>query len=175
MDRDALAVFLVEHRRALLPADVGLPEGARRRTAGLRREEVAQLAAMSTDYYARLEQRRAPQPSTQMLAALARALRLSSDERDYLFRVAGHAAPDRVAAEHVAPALLRVLDRLSDTPAMILSALGEALSGRLGAELREHLAPHELDALDRRLRRLLADGTLPVPGEGWPSIPWPPF
>lgn len=127
VDRDALAGFLVEHRRALLPADVGLPEGARRRTAGLRREEVAQLAAMSTDYYARLEQRRAPQPSTQMLAALARALRLSSDERDYLFRVAGHAAPDRVAAEHVAPALLRVLDRLSDTPAMILSALGEAL------------------------------------------------
>ena len=128
MDRDALADFLVRHRQALRPGDVGLPAGPRRRATGLRREEVAQLAAMSTDYYSRLEQRRGPQPSTQMLASLARALRLSSDERDYLYRVAGHSAPDRVtAAEHVAPALLRVLDRLSDSPAVILSALGETL------------------------------------------------
>ncbi|HEY0117390.1 MAG TPA: helix-turn-helix transcriptional regulator [Cellulomonas sp.] len=128
MDRDALADFLVRHRNALRPGDVGLPTGPRRRAAGLRREEVAQLTSMSTDYYSRLEQRRGPQPSTQMLAALARALRLTSDERDYLFRVAGHSAPDRVAdLEHVAPALLRVLDRLADTPAVILSALGETL------------------------------------------------
>ncbi|MEN8474201.1 helix-turn-helix domain-containing protein, partial [Brucella abortus] len=76
-------------REALRPADVGLPEGTRRRTAGLRREEVAQLATMSTDYYTRLEQRRGPQPSAQILAALARALRLSSDERDYLYRLSG--------------------------------------------------------------------------------------
>ncbi len=128
MDRPALADFLRRHREALTPADVGLSAGARRRTPGLRREEVAQLAAMSTDYYARLEQRRGPQPSTQMLAALARALRLSADERDYLFRLSGHSAPDRAVADtHVAPALLRVLDRLSDTPALILSAIGETL------------------------------------------------
>jgi hypothetical protein len=89
---------------------------------------VAALAAMSTDYYTRLEQQRGPQPSEQMLASLARALRLTRDERDYLFRVAGHNAPTPVsAAAHVAPALLRVLDRLDDTPALILSNLGETL------------------------------------------------
>lgn len=128
MDRAALADFLVRRREALRPADVGLPVGPRRRTPGLRREEVAALATMSTDYYTRLEQRRGPQPSLQMLAALARALRLSTDERDYLFRVAGHSAPDRWAGSaYVAPALLRVLDRLADTPALVLSALGEVL------------------------------------------------
>jgi transcriptional regulator with XRE-family HTH domain len=128
MDRLALADFLRHRREELRPEDVGLPAGARRRTRGLRREEVAALASMSTDYYTRLEQQRGPQPSEQMLAALARALRLTGDERDYLFRVAGHNAPAPVtAAAHVAPALLRVLDRLSDTPALILSSLGETL------------------------------------------------
>jgi transcriptional regulator with XRE-family HTH domain len=128
MERRALAEFLTRHREALQPADVGLIAGPRRRVTGLRREEVAQLAAMSADYYTRLEQQRGPQPSTQMLASLARALRLSGDERDYLFRVAGHSAPDPTGAQdHVAPALLRVLDRLSDTPAMVLSELGETL------------------------------------------------
>ena len=128
MDRAALASFLRTRREALRPEDVGLPACARRRTSGLRREEVATLAAMSTDYYTRLEQERGPQPSEQMLAALARALRLSNHERDYLFRVAGRNAPSPVsAAAHVAPALLRVLDRLDDTPALILSNLGEVL------------------------------------------------
>jgi transcriptional regulator with XRE-family HTH domain len=128
MDRPALADFLRHRREELRPEDVGLPAGARRRTRGLRREEVAALAAMSTDYYTRLEQQRGPQPSEQMLAALARALRLTGYERDYLFLVAGHNAPAPVtAAAHVAPALLRVLDRLSDTPALILSNLGETL------------------------------------------------
>jgi len=128
MDRSALAGFLRHRREELRPEDVGLPAGARRRTRGLRREEVAALAAMSTDYYTRLEQQRGPQPSEQMLTALARALRLTGDERDYLFRVAGHNAPAPVTATaHVAPALLRVLDRLSDTPALILSSLGETL------------------------------------------------
>ncbi|MBD3778265.1 MAG: helix-turn-helix domain-containing protein [Micrococcales bacterium] len=128
MDRDLLAGFLVSRRSALQPADVGLVAGVRRRTAGLRREEVAQLAAMSTDYYTRLEQRRGPQPSTQMLASLARALRLTPDERDYLFRVAGHSAPERhPAPDYIAPGLLRVLDRLTDTPALIITALAETL------------------------------------------------
>jgi transcriptional regulator with XRE-family HTH domain len=128
MDRAALAGFLRHRREALQPQDVGLPAGVRRRAPGLRREEVAQLALMSTDYYTRLEQQRGPQPSSQMLASLARALRLTRDERDYLFRVAGHNPPSpATAASHVAPALLRVLDRLDDTPAMILSNLGEVL------------------------------------------------
>jgi len=128
VDRDALADFLLRHREALRPGDVGLPPGARRRAPGLRREEVAQLAVMSTDYYTRLEQRRGPQPSTQMLGSLARALRLTPDERDYLYRVAGHSAPDRAAREdYVAPGLLRVLDRLTDSPALILDGLGRTL------------------------------------------------
>ncbi len=128
MDRPALAEFLVRRRSELRPGDVGLPGGARRRTAGLRREEVASLALMSTDYYTRLEQQRGPQPSTQILGSIARALRLTPDERDYLYRVAGHDAPAReVPTEYVAPALLRVLDRLSDTPALVLNPLAEVL------------------------------------------------
>jgi transcriptional regulator with XRE-family HTH domain len=120
MDRAALAGFLRHRREALQPQDVGLPAGVRRRAPGLRREEVAQLALMSTDYYTRLEQQRGPQPSSQMLASLARALRLTRDERDYLFRVAGHNPPSpATAASHV--------DRLDDTPAMVLSSLGEVL------------------------------------------------
>ncbi|MET8062226.1 helix-turn-helix transcriptional regulator [Micromonospora sp. NPDC005313] len=129
MDRTALAEFLRRRRETLRPGDVGLPDGARRRAPGLRREEVASLAAMSTDYYTRLEQRRGPQPSPYMLGELARALRLTAHERAYLFRVAGHSPPETVATTgHVAPALLRVLDRLSDTPALILSDLGETLA-----------------------------------------------
>jgi transcriptional regulator with XRE-family HTH domain len=128
MDRGALADFLRRRREALQPGDVGLATGVRRRAPGLRREEVAALAVMSTDYYTRLEQRRGPQPSEQMLASLARALRLTSGERNYLFQVAGHSPPPSgPASAHVAPALLRVLDRLSDTPALIISSLGETL------------------------------------------------
>ena len=137
MDRAALADFLRRHREALQPADVGIPVTARRRTPGLRREDVAALAMMSTDYYTRLEQQRGPQPSEQMLGSLARALRLSADERDYLFQLAGHTAPaPSAAATHVPPALLRVLDRLDDTPALILSNLGEVLvQNRMAAAL----------------------------------------
>lgn len=128
MDRDALAEFLLRRREALKPADVGLSAGPRRRTIGLRREEVAQLAAMSTDYYTRLEQRRGPQPSVQIISSLARALRLSSDERDYLHRICGYPAPDRtVFTDYVRPGMLRVLDRLHDTPAFVVSALEEIL------------------------------------------------
>ena len=137
MDRAALADFLRRRREALQPADVGIPATARRRTPGLRREDVAALAMMSTDYYTRLEQQRGPQPSEQMLGSLARALRLSSDERDYLFQLAGHTPPAPASGTtHVPPALLRVLDRLDDTPALILSNLGETLvQNRMAAAL----------------------------------------
>jgi transcriptional regulator with XRE-family HTH domain len=127
MDRPQLADFLRRRRAALQPDDVGLDAGSRRRTTGLRREEVALLAHMSTDYYTRLEQRRGPQPSESMLSAMARALRLSQDERDHLFRLAGHTpAPRARRTDHVNPALMRVLDRL-DTPAQVMSDLGETL------------------------------------------------
>ena len=129
MDRTALADFLHARRATLRPEDVGLSTGPRRRVAGLRRDEVAALTGMSTDYYVRLEQARGPQPSEQMLAALARALRLSYDERDYLYRLAGHNAPQRASLDsHVAPALMRVFERLDDTPALVLSSLGETLA-----------------------------------------------
>ncbi|GAB7188749.1 MmyB-like transcription regulator ligand binding domain-containing protein [Kitasatospora sp. Ki12] len=129
IDRAALADFLTRTRARLTPADLGLPPGARRRTPGLRREEVAQLAGLSVDYYARLEQRRGPQPSPQLLASLARALRLSEDERDHLFRLAGHEPPRRHGPlGHVRPGLLLVLDRLHDTPAQVVSDLGDVLA-----------------------------------------------
>ncbi|HEY4915512.1 MAG TPA: helix-turn-helix transcriptional regulator [Solirubrobacteraceae bacterium] len=127
MDRDGLADFLRRRRAALQPDDVGLHAGARRRTGGLRREEVAGLAHMSTDFYARLEQRRGSRPSEQTTAALARALHLTQDERDHLFELAGHTAPPRAfRSDHASPGLLRVLERL-DTPAQIVSDLGVTL------------------------------------------------
>lgn len=129
VDRAQLADFLRRRREALQPEDVGLGRGPRRRTSGLRREEVAALSDMSVDYYSRLEQSRGPQPSEQMLAAIARGLRLSSTERDHLFHLAGHNAPTRIGrTDHVSPGLMRVLDRLADTPAQVMSELGETLA-----------------------------------------------
>lgn len=128
IDRDGLAAFLRHRRSALQPEDVGLPRGARRRTDGLRREEVAALSHMSTDYYSRLERGTGPQPSEQMLAAIAQGLHLTLDERDHVFRLAGHRPPERGGSSaHVNPGLLRILDRLQDTPAEIVSELGETL------------------------------------------------
>lgn len=128
IDRDALALFLRARRRTLQPEDVGMTTGPRRRTEGLRREEVAALAFMSPDYYARLERATGPQPSPQMLAAIAQGLRLTLDERDHLFHLAGHPAPTRSAGgEHVGPGMLRILDRLADTPAEVITELGETL------------------------------------------------
>jgi transcriptional regulator with XRE-family HTH domain len=141
MDRDGLADFLRRRRETLQPVDVGMTAGPRRRAAGLRREDVASLSGMSTDYYARLEQRRGPRPSEQMLGAIARGLRLSIDERDHLFRLAGHTPPVRDRrSDHVSPPLMRVLDRLADTPALILSDLGETLvqNGLAVALLGDH-------------------------------------
>lgn len=128
IDRIGLAEFLRTRRELLQPEDVGLPRGSRRRTSGLRREEVAALAHMSVDYYARLERERGPQPSEQMLASIAQGLHLSQAERDHLFRLAGHTPPAQGSeSEHVSPGLLRVLDRLDDTPAEIVTEMGETL------------------------------------------------
>jgi transcriptional regulator with XRE-family HTH domain len=128
IDRAGLAGFLRRRRESLQPEDVGLPRGQRRRTDGLRREEVALLCHMSTDYYSRLERERGPQPSDQMLASIAQGLHLSLDERDHLFRLAGHHPPLRGAAsDHISPGLQRILDRLDDTPAEIVTELGETL------------------------------------------------
>lgn len=129
VDRAQLADFLRRRREALQPEDVGIGRGSRRRTSGLRREEVAALCDMSVDYYSRLEQRRGPQPSEQMLASIARGLRLTQGERDHLFRLAGHTPPARIGrADHVSPAMMRILDRLADTPAQVMTELGETLA-----------------------------------------------
>jgi transcriptional regulator with XRE-family HTH domain len=128
IDREGLAAFLRRRRESLQPEDVGLTRGARRRTGGLRREEVASLCHMSTDYYSRLERATGPQPSEQMIAAIAQGLHLTLDERDHLFRLAGRTPPVRGASsEHIGPGLLRILDRLHDTPAEIVTELGETL------------------------------------------------
>jgi transcriptional regulator with XRE-family HTH domain len=127
MDREDLADFLRRRRESLQPDDVGLPAGRRRRTAGLRREEVAALANMSTDFYARIEQRRGSRPSRETIAALSRALRLTLDERDHLFNLAGYEPPPRgIRSDHVSPPLLRILDHL-DAPAQVTSDLAVTL------------------------------------------------
>ncbi|WP_189963225.1 helix-turn-helix transcriptional regulator [Streptomyces violascens] len=129
MNRAELADFLRRARTRLAPSDVGLAGGPRRRTPGLRREEVAQLAGMSADYYTRLEQRRGSHPSRQMLTALARALRLDDAERDHLFHLADEEPPrPGVSSGHVRPGLLMILDRLHDLPASVYSDWGEVLA-----------------------------------------------
>src|SRR5215469_5605486 len=115
----ALADFLRKRRASLAPTEVGLPPGLRRRTPGLRREEVAQLANMGTSWYVWLEQGRDVHPSRQVLESLAQALRLTANERRHLFLLAGQPLPAPVssAQERATPALQQVLDDLSPTPA----------------------------------------------------------
>jgi len=128
IDRAGLAEFLRRRRESLQPEDVGLPRGQRRRTSGLRREEVAALCHLSTDYYSRLERERGPHPSDRLIASIAQGLHLSLDERDHLFRLAGHQPPTSgVTGQHISPGMLRIFDRLTDTPAEIVTELGETL------------------------------------------------
>src|SRR3954469_1993558 len=125
MNRAELADFLRTRREALQPEDVGLPRGHRRRTRGLRREEVAALSCMSSDYYSRIEQQRGPRPSEQMLAAIARGLRLPLEERDHLFRLGGYPTPRRATrADHINPGMMRIFDGLEDAAAQVVSDLG---------------------------------------------------
>ena len=127
--RPELAAFLRSRRARLLPSEVGLPDGVRRRTPGLRRQEVAQLAGMSVDYYIRLEQARGPNPSRQVLSALSRALMLTRDEREYLFRIAGESPPPTVGpSREVTPGLRYLLDSLPETPAYIVDAKYDVLA-----------------------------------------------
>jgi transcriptional regulator with XRE-family HTH domain len=128
VDREGLATFLRLRREALQPEDVGIFRGPRRRTPGLRREEVALLCNMSTDYYARLERGTGPHPSEQMIGSIAQGLHLSLNERDHIFRLARQNPPARGhSSDPIGPGLLRILDRLQDTPAEIITELGETL------------------------------------------------
>ncbi|QVQ51281.1 helix-turn-helix domain-containing protein [Spiractinospora alimapuensis] len=132
MDKRELGGFLRARRESLRPADVGLPElaGRRaRRTPGLRREEVADLAGVSVDYYERLEQARARSPSPQVIDAIGRTLRLSEVERSHLSRLAGHALPVRPGpAEQVPRDVLTLLDRLGPVAAYICDARHDILA-----------------------------------------------
>jgi transcriptional regulator with XRE-family HTH domain len=130
-DRDELGAFLKARRAELSPSDVSLPEGGtHRRVAGLRREEVAQLAAISTDYYTRLEQGRIS-ASAPVLAALARVLRLTDDQRTYMYELAGKTAatkPRRRAPQKVKPHMQRILDHITDTPAIVMTPIHDILA-----------------------------------------------
>ncbi|MEV8225409.1 helix-turn-helix transcriptional regulator [Streptomyces sp. NPDC079167] len=135
MDDKGLGEFLRNRRERLRPEDVGLAGGGRRRTPGLRREEVASLAALSPDYYGRLEQGRVRSPSAAALASLARAIRLTGDERDYLFRLAGQQPPEpRSPLAHVDPAMLYLLDALEHTPAQVADDLLTVVAQNRAAE-----------------------------------------
>jgi transcriptional regulator with XRE-family HTH domain len=119
---DELATCLRTWRDRLTPAD---PASGRRRAPGLRREEVARLAGVSVDYLSRLEQGRASAPSPSVLAALARALRLSDDERDHLFRVGGQAPPGAGRIDRrITPGVQRLLDRFADVPVIVMDPAG---------------------------------------------------
>ena len=113
-----LGILLRRWRERVTPADVGIPAGTGRRVRGLRRQEVAQLSCVSADYVVQLEQGRATSPSTQVLAALGRALRLSNFERDHLLRLAGY-GPQADHAATPSAAVRRVVDQLDSTPAAI--------------------------------------------------------
>ncbi|MFE7031783.1 helix-turn-helix transcriptional regulator [Streptomyces sp. NPDC057621] len=110
-------------RNRVTPDQAGLPGGGRRRTPGLRREELSQLAGISADYIIRLEQGRARNPSPQIIESLARALRLENGEREHLFRLAGLAVPGPgTVPRHITPGVHRILDRLDSTPVAVYDA-----------------------------------------------------
>ncbi|MFF7388019.1 helix-turn-helix transcriptional regulator [Streptomyces scabiei] len=127
---DDLASFLRTRRSRVDPAAVGIPTDSRRRVEGLRREEVAHLSGVSVDYYVRLEQGRATQPSEQVLDALARVLGLDETEREHLDRLARQRRRRAKApVGRVRPELVRVLDLVADAPALIMSHRLDALAG----------------------------------------------
>lgn len=151
MDKQELAAFLRTRRERVAPDDVGLPAGPRRRTPGLRREEVAVLAHISTEYYVRLEQGRAPRPSAEVLAGIAGALLLTDAESAHLHLLAGTAAlHDGTVHRVVRPSILAVVERLPQTAAIVLSTDFEVLAWNdLAAALME-----DFGALDRTGRNL---------------------
>ncbi|MCO8270662.1 helix-turn-helix transcriptional regulator [Actinoplanes sp. TRM 88003] len=161
MDKLELGAFLRSRRERLRPADAGLPAGPRRRTPGLRREEVAVLAHISTEYYVRLEQGRAPRPSGEVLAGIAAALRLTGAESDHLHLLAG-TAPVRTGLlrRDVRPSILALLSRLPQTAGFVTSAAFEVLAWNdLAVALME-----DFGALDPPDRNLARRAFLPPPG-----------
>nr|WP_240969191.1 helix-turn-helix transcriptional regulator [Streptomyces sp. HNM0575] len=147
-----MADFLRSRRERIGPAEVGLPAGQRRRTPGLRREEAAQLAFISTEYYTRLEQARGPRPSREVLDGLSRALRLSDAERDHLHHLAGvPPGPLPGPSRQVRQSIIDLLRRLPQAAAIVTSAMYEVIAWNdLAAALME-----DFSALPRRDRNLV--------------------
>lgn len=130
-----LGAFLKARRAQLQPQDVGLPgRDSARKVAGLRREEVAQLAAISVDYLTRLEQGRVP-ASVSVLTTLARALRLNDDQQAYLYELVGKTPvrPRRRPTQKLRPAMRRLLDQLTETPSIVLGRRMDILAWNAGA------------------------------------------
>jgi transcriptional regulator with XRE-family HTH domain len=124
-----LGTFLRSRRERLAPAEVGLPPGGRRRTPGLRREELALISGVSTSWYTFLEQGRDVRPSVQVLEALAGALSLTGDERDHLMRLGGFAPATRgPGPETVDPALADLVAALGPRPAYVTAASFDVLT-----------------------------------------------
>ncbi|GAA2525974.1 helix-turn-helix transcriptional regulator [Winogradskya humida] len=130
MSLDQLGDFLRHRRESLAPAAAGIAVIGRRRTPGLRRDEVATLASMSPVYYERIEQGRGPKPSAAVLGGLSRALQLTGDQREHLYRLAGQAAPLQPEPDgYVDPGLLCVLDAVAaTTPGFISDELGTVVA-----------------------------------------------
>jgi transcriptional regulator with XRE-family HTH domain len=158
-NRTELARFLRSRREALTPSQVGLPPGVRRRTPGLRRDEVAELASMSTNYYERLEQARGPRPSPTVLAAIASSLRLSAEEREHLYLLADQPVPAQTDRRGELDAgLVITMDSLTATTiAMIVDDLGTVLAqNRLSVEVFGRLAD-QADHADNMVWRWFTD------------------
>ncbi|OBA72099.1 transcriptional regulator [Mycobacterium sp. 1554424.7] len=145
-EQQALATFLRARRDLLKPADVGLAEGERRRVAGLRREEVAMLAGISSEYYLRLEQGRERQPSDQVLESLANALQLNDDATEYM-RSLARPVPRRrhrgsASAEKADPGLQTLIDGWPITPAYVVGRhMTVLVANPLARALTPHFAP----------------------------------
>jgi transcriptional regulator with XRE-family HTH domain len=153
--RQDLADFLRTRRMRLLPEQVGLRSGGRRRTPGLRREEVAQLANVGVSWYTLLEQGRAIHPSSEVLHSIADALQLTPDERQHLFLLADQQplVDTHASDEQVSPALRCVLDALNPLPAYVTGRRWDFLAWNTAAEhvllLSRSVPPYEYNAVWR--------------------------
>jgi len=166
-----LAVILRAWRDRLAPESAGMPRGSGRRAPGLRREELAALAGVSVDYLVRLEQGRSTSPSPQVLASIARALRLTNDERDHLYRVAGAPVPTSAdVPRHLSPSIQRIVDRLGDTPAAVFSATWDLISWNpLWAALQGDPSGYSGNSANLAWRVFLAGETPVIQSAGEPD------
>ncbi|MGW7534354.1 helix-turn-helix transcriptional regulator [Amycolatopsis sp. NPDC054798] len=136
MGSTELGDFLRARRSQRSPEDAGVRYSGKRKVAGLRREEVAVLAGVNVDYYARLEQGRETRPSPQVLDALSRALDLDPDAREHLYRLAGAAPPDLPvpAPQTVSPELRQLMDSYPHAPAFVLNRVLDILAANALAD-----------------------------------------